>query len=512
MKIMSKFKKLIKHIENPEIPISYYIIFFFFVVTIRNFWEMFIYDSPVLFAFQWHYTIFYITLALALIIILHYAVGSKIKKILRVVLSGFIFIFLAPIFDYIIARPDYYIEKYYIGYLEPGFADSIWQRLFTFFGPYADRAAVTPGIHIEIFIILLAIFIYIFIKKKSWLRSLIFTLITYVVIFAYFSIPYFVKGLLGFFDLAYEYSNALMINFLLLILPVLALIVFYLYSKKYFVAIFKDIRIFRLIHFELMFFVGSLLALVYLPGNTVLELDQGSLFHWVFLVIAIACAWIFSVMTNNIADYNLDKINSPERPLTSSKIDIKHYRIIAAVFFILALVYSWSVYFVFFMMIFVFMGFYFLYSMPPLRLKTIPILSKFLIATNSLVLIILGFLFVSGSMTIPPKIVIFVLLGFTAVINFIDIKDYHGDKVMGIKTLPTILGLKKSKILIAIFMLLAYFASFFILESTYLSILFTFIGFLQAYFIISSDYKEKPVFITYIASIVVFIIYTYLNL
>ena len=43
MKIMRKFKKLIKHIENPEIPIVYYIMFFFFVVTIRNFWEMFIY-------------------------------------------------------------------------------------------------------------------------------------------------------------------------------------------------------------------------------------------------------------------------------------------------------------------------------------------------------------------------------------------------------------------------------------------------------------------------------------
>ena len=509
---MRKFKKLIKHIENPEIPIVYYIMFFFFVVTIRNFWEMFIYGSPILLVFHWHYTIGYTTLALALIIILHYAVRSKIKKILRVVLSGFIFIFLAPIFDYIITRPDYYIEKYYIGYLEPGFAGNMWHRFFTFFGPYADRAAATPGVRIEIFIILVAFFIYIFIKKKSWIRSLIFTLITYAVIFAFFALPYFVKGFLKIFDLFYEYSNALMVNFLLLLFLILASIVFYLYSKKYFITILKDIRILRLIHFELMFFVGALLALMNVPDTMILELNQDSVFHWIFFVIAIACACIFSLITNNITDYNLDKINSPERPLTSSKISIKHYRIMAAIFFILASIYSLSVHFIFFMMIFMFMGFYFIYSMPPLRLKIIPILSKFLIAVNSLILIMMGFLYVSGDATIPPKIVIFTLLGFTAVINFIDIKDYKGDKAHGIKTLPTILGLKKSKILIAIFMLLTYLASFFVLKSLYLFIVFTFIGFLQVYFITSSNYKEKPVFITYIVSILVFIIYTHLNL
>jgi len=508
---MHNFGKLIKHLENTKVSIVYYLMFFLFVISIRNFWEMFIYNSPIIFVFHWHYIVFYIALALALIIIMHFAIGSKIKKISRVILSGFIFIFLAPIFDYLISERNYYIEEYYIGYLEPPYAGSLWQRFFTFFGPYKDGAGVTPGIHFEMLILFIAIFLYVFIKKRSWFRAIITTLISYATIFVYFAAPYFINWFLKIFGLSYEYSEKIITNFFLLVAFILALVLFYLYSKKYFIAIFKDIRIFRLIHFELMFFVGALLALIYFP-NKESFFNQEFLFYWIFLVIAIACAWIFSVITNNITDYNLDKINSPERPLTSNKIPMGHYRIMAVIFFLLACIYSLAVHFVPFMMIFSFMAFYFIYSMPPFRLKTVPILSKFIIAVNSLTMIMMGFVHNSGEIAIPSAVAIFVLLGFTAVINFIDIKDYEGDKAHGIKTLPTILGLKNSKRLIAIFMFLAYLLSYLLLKSTYLFVIFTLAGALQFYFITRPNYKEKPVFISYIISILSFIIYNWLNL
>lgn len=510
-KLVNSFARLIEHLENPQISIGYYLMFFLAVISIRNFGEMFIYGNPVIFVFHWHYIIFYTALALALVIALHYGVRSKIKKIIRVVMSGFIFIFIAPIVDKFFSKSDYYISDYYIGYIEPEYIDNLWQRFFTFFGSYTDGAGVTPGIHVEMFLILVAIFLYVFVKQRKVWRALLYTFISYVIIFVYFSAPFFLQWFLKIFGLSYEYSEQIISNFLLFILAILALAVFYLYSRRYFVAIFKDIRIWRLLHFELMFVSGILLAKMYMP-ESLIEFNQDYLLYFILIVFAIACAWIFSVMTNNIADYDIDKINSPERPLVRGDISLKNYLIIAYVFFALAGILAWNVHFIAFLIIFVFMSFYFIYSMPPFRLKTVPILSKFIVALNSLVLLMLGFVYMTGEVYIPAEVAWFVLLGFTAVINFIDIKDYRGDKEHGIKTLPTMMGLKNSKMLIAILILLTYLLSYFIFESLYILIVFAIAGAAQFYFITRKNYREAPVFMTYIASLLIFIVYTWLNL
>src|ERR1035437_2231035 len=49
----------------------------------------------------------------------------------------------------------------------------------------------------------------------------------------------------------------------------------------------------------------------------------------------------------------------------------------------------------------------------------------------------------------PPGLVLSLIIFFTAVTNIRDIKDYEGDRADGIKTLPVLLGLNKSKKLIA---------------------------------------------------------------
>lgn len=515
MKVLNNFSKLISHLEDTNVPFGYYILFFFFVISIRNFVETLVYNNPLVFLFHWHYICFYIAFALALIIIFNYAVGSKIKKNVRVVLSGFILIFITPIIDYVFSRGDYYIDDYYIGYLEPEYINNLWQRFFTFFGSQTNIAGeasgITLGIRLEILIILLAVFFYIFVKKRNVLRALLFSFITYITIFVYFSVPFVIKGFLKIFGLTYEYSEQLITNFFLLIIFILGTWAFYLYSRRYFWAIVKDIRLTRLIHFELMFIVGILFSIIYFPDQRS-AFGQDYLLYFLLLLMAIACAWLFSVITNNIADYKLDQINSANRPLVSGLIELDRYRLMAAVFFIVACTYAWSVHFVAFLIIFAFMGGYFLYSMPPFRLKTIPILSKFIIAVNSLLLMMMGFIYNSGNIFIPKSIAIFVLLGFTAAINFIDIKDYEGDKLQGIKTLPTILGLRKSQLVIAALTLVTYLASYFVLKSVYIFIIFTLAGLAQFYFISRRDYKEGPVFLTYIVSLLILIIYNWLNL
>jgi len=132
------------------------------------------------------------------------------------------------------------------------------------------------------------------------------------------------------------------------------------------------------------------------------------------------------------------------------------------IFLGLALFYAGVVNFPTFFIISLFIGNYFLYSAPPLRIKRIPFFSKLLISLNSLILIILGFFIITGSIiNFPWEITIVFLIGATAVANFIDIKDYEGDKKVGVKTLPVILGIRKAKFLISLFFILTYLSVYF---------------------------------------------------
>ena len=126
---------------------------------------------------------------------------------------------------------------------------------------------------------------------------------------------------------------------------------------------------------------------------------------------------------------------------------------------------------------------------------------------NSLLLVILGYYYVTGTTEIPLEVFLFFLVGFTAFINFIDIKDYEGDKKAGIKTIPTLLGLKRSKLLIGLFFLLGYISmSIFLNDLLYSSFMIIF-GVVEFFLINRENYDERPVFLIYLLSLIIFIIY-----
>jgi 4-hydroxybenzoate polyprenyltransferase len=120
----------------------------------------------------------------------------------------------------------------------------------------------------------------------------------------------------------------------------------------------------------------------------------------------------------------------------------------------------------------------------------------------------LGFIISTGKLEGFPNIIIaFFLIFFTLAINFIDIKDYEGDKKEGIKTLPVILGLEKSKFVIGIFFLLAYLGSYLVVNELYLVTIFLIFGIIQFILINRKDYNEKGVFFIYLLSLFLVIIY-----
>ena len=481
-------------LENSKVPLHYFIISFCFVFFLRSFLEIF---STKMGAFSiptfLHYNLFYISLVISLIILIHLLTKNSFEKITKVILPFATVVVIPPIVDLLLTGGN----GLEIAYIFPvNFLDWV-TRFFTFFGDF--NTGITIGIRVELIIVFIFIFYYFLLKKMSVRKSILSILAVYFLFFFYLTVPFFY-----FFKDSYGLDNVLnllVIWYYMFLIFIQGVIILTIKFKKTVRAVIKDIRPFRLVHFELMFVFGLFLA-----GNSIFEypLEITALFF------AIIFAWIFSVMYNNFSDREIDHISNKHRPL-QNKVNEKEYFLLMALAGAFAIVFSLLVNFISFFLVVLFIGNYFIYSAPPLRLKRIPLFSKGLIAVNSLALTCLGFSLISGTFyDFPFELFLFILIGFTFVINFIDIKDYLADKKHKIYTLPVLLGLKNSKKLISIFFVLLYVWAFFILNKPFLLLPTILLIVLQIYSLIRKNYNEKLVFLVYLISLILFMFF-YLN-
>lgn len=493
-------KKTLSSVENSKTPFGYFIFSFIFVITLRNFLEIFSdVNLPLTVYNIFHYDISYTALAILLILLLYSAIKTSVSEISKVVLTSFVILNVVPIVDLLLS----WGKGLDLAYLSPDSYREFLIRFVSFFGTF-QKKGITPGIKIEVLLVLAGIFYYVFIKTSRIFKSFLYMFTAYSLIFLYLSFPFLIKKVMGIFNLEFLHSNIQYIQFYLFIIFFSGIRLLYLFNSKVFIAIIKDIRLFRLAHFFLMFVLGIVIGSQFYPISIRSE-DPFSLF---FIFIGITLAWIFSVMTNNIADINIDNISNKGRPLVMGTVSIKLYKRISYSILFACLLYSGVVHFRAFFFISLFIGNYFLYSMPPFRLKRISILSKLAISLNSLVLVMLGFISVTDTLEyFPDTIMIFLLIPFTLAINFIDIKDYEGDKKEGIKTLPVIIGVKKAKVLIGFFFALNYCFVYFILPSKILIPFLLVFSIVQYFFINRKNYNEKWVFTTYLISLLFSIIY-----
>jgi len=492
---LDKIEEILKKTENAKIPFIYFIFTFFSAVILRNFLEIFSTGQNLSFEFFSHFDVSYVFLAMALIIIFHYATKESVQKVSRMVLTSFIILIIVPVIDIAFSLGT----GYKIAYIEPTLLN-----FFTFFGPIKESGA-SLGMRIEIAIAVLFSFIYFFIKNRNTKKSLIFLFLTYCLIFFYCSFVFIAPWILIIPGIESGISEILIENFYLLFIFLLGVWLFFLYNKGYFIEILKDLRILRLIHYELMFVFGAIFAMTIYPG--IFNLTGNALFYWIFLTIAVISAWLFAITTNNIEDCKIDSMSNKKRPTVTGKIPLKDYKKLSCIFLIVAIVYSSKVNFSSLFLILLFTANSFMYSMPPLRLKRITFFSKFFISLNSLALFIMGYNLITGSMNIPGVIAVFFLVFFTAAINFIDIKDYEGDKKAGIKTIPVVFGLRNSKIIIGLFFLMSYPALYIVFRENCLMPVLIVFGLAQFFLINKKNYNEKQILTVYLFSLVFLVFY-----
>ena len=219
---------------------------------------------------------------------------------------------------------------------------------------------------------------------------------------------------------------------------------------------------------------------------------------------------MYSVSINDISDIEIDKISNPQRPLVEQTVNPREMKDVSFLFLLLALLGSWSIGFFHFFLCLVCLSSSYIYSMPPMRLKRLPIVATFILSIACLATILFGFFFLSALKNVsafPALAALAILVLFTLESNFKDMKDVKGDPKDNVKTLPVIFGENGPRI-VAI-----TFASSFLLAPILLSFYTLYITAIPAAllgykFITRKPYNEKLVFLIhfgFIASIFILV-------
>lgn len=505
MKFVNKF---ISFFENEDIPFVHYFIGFIFIVLFRNFIELYATKQDNNLYQVLNYSPFYFALAAWFILLFRFFTREKIEKISRIVLVSFSFIIIPPVADTIITWGGS-VRMRYIGVADlKSIFESYYNIIFSFKN---DQHSI--GQRIEIIVITLVSFLYFYFKIKSIWKSVLCAISVYTSIFIFGIFTFVINSCLQYFEITSVEDTLFLAKFYFLITVFVLIPVFYFYKKKYFIALLKDLRYERLTHFFVMLFLGYALFLNNKtdPDFQKTFINSETVFYFFLIPVLSVFAALFTIMINNIQDIKGDRISNKDRPLVTEQIPIQSYKKIAWLALIISLLASLLVNRTCFIMISLVTGSYYIYSCPPFRLKRIPFLSKLIVGINSFLIALLGYAVFGGPvLTFPLNYAFFILVPLSLAGNFLDLKDYEGDKAMGISTLPVIFGLRISKIIISVFTLFSYITIYFIIKDYLLPVWIEFAPILLSvahiYFLNRKNYSERPVFVTYLSGLIALII------
>ena len=251
---------------------------------------------------------------------------------------------------------------------------------------------------------------------------------------------------------------ALFYQFLCLIL---FSVVYFLRSPQNFLAIVKNFRWTRSVHYLLLFFAGT--TFIYfnppIPDSSYAGLFEYMTTIWnhpsdlfgIFMAgLAVFLSFQSAVVFNDIYDYDIDIVSNLDRPLVTKAIPLSEYFFIGKLFALLALTISLCISETFFFFVLLYNLLAFLYSSPPFRLRKYFLVSNLILATIFLLTFHAGATVLIPDYRfeiIPSNITFGLLIGYALALTVKDSKDYEGDKASCVQTLHTLFGKKTGDIL-----------------------------------------------------------------
>lgn len=503
---MKMFAQIIQSIEDKTIPVTNYLLSFFFIILLAYFFNCFSLD---LFSLAFprvaneiiQLMLSCVILAFLLILSLYYATSTSILTITKFVLTSFLIIWLIPLINMITGSHS----DIHFYYLTPDTINmNLWQVYF--FGIlYASM-----GLNTAMLVGLICVYFYLRHNYCSIILSLIYTWLIYSIIFIWAASPYLIKWLTETAGFAFGFSTQLLIDFHLLLLLPLLMVYVYLINPFLFKIVAKDSRLLRVMHYQLMLVLGMVLAFLNSSYDIfqLLYFTPRILMMTVFTMISLFFACLFSINVNNLADIEIDKICNQDRPLIKHEMNVQHYRLLGYAFLAISFFYAAMTNAYVFLIISICVGSYYLYSALPIRFKRVTLFSKLVISGNSLALVLLGYILVQkGIYGFPSVLFLIFLAGFTLAANFIDLKDTQGDRAAGVLTLPVLMGEKSAKLLIGSAFWGTYLAFFYLINNYYFIPLLIVAGGIQFYLINRKLYREWLILLFHNISILILIVY-----
>ena len=264
-KIQALFVRTVNQVENQPVPFVRYYYLFAAILAVRLALEFF--SSRRLFTMDdiLHIGLWFIFIVLAFLIQLHLFSGEKIVKVARLVIVFFSIALTAPVIDLIItggvgAKMNYLSLH--------SWKDVAWSY-FTIGGSSLSRGA-TPGIRIEIALLVIASFNYVRTKKNSTGKGIIAALSIYTILFLSGAVPLLLGYIVNRFQLQYQHDDQSTVLLLLMLDIFLLCIALFRHSTLFIFKIYKAIPWMALIAGLLLFGFGASLALKQYPANWML--------------------------------------------------------------------------------------------------------------------------------------------------------------------------------------------------------------------------------------------------
>lgn len=521
------FRELIKKLSAYHITFETWILSVSGIICIRIFLEQ--YSNNIAKHFVLidlstivQYGVSFLTILLSCIAIIMFFTKRPLGEIFSLTLFVFPIILTPPIFDLLLSHG----KGYGIHYIFLPLKDLTYAFLTDFWS--TTDHGMTSGIRIEILFLITSSFALIYTYTKNILRSLMGSFFIYLSIFVLVSVPSFLGILqndsiphfieqsilrsniinnstfsqqLGFGRLLDIGFNSLMTQVNLMVALAMTIVMCVLGYKEKFKIILRNSRPERILHYSLLIVMGVILG-----GGKSFFYSWVNILSLCMTIIAFTAAWLAAVCINDIHDREIDLISNKNRPIPSGLFTDNEFRSLARIFLLFSLVsaYVSSLYGLFFVILFSFV--YYLYSTEPLKFKRHFISGAMVIGIASVSCILSGFFLSQNSrelFSFPPLAVLTLVLlfGFSSMVK--DLKDYEGDLSNGIKTLPVIIGLKSSKILIASIISLSmigislYLRDWVIIVASIITSIFVWAV------LLAKNYKEKRFFIVYLGYLVV---------
>jgi len=301
-KVQALFVRTVDHVEEQATPFSRYCYLFAAILSVRLALEFF--SSHRLFTLDdiLHIGLWFTFIVLAFLLQLHLFSGEKIIKVAKLVIVFFSIALTAPIIDLLltggIGAKMNYLSLH-------SWKDIAWSYV-TIGGSSLSRGA-TPGIRIEIALLVIASFNYVRTKKNSIIKGVIAATCIYTILFLSGAIPFLLGYLVNTFQLQYQHNDQSTVLLLLVLDVFLFCFALFRYSPVFIYKILKAGPWPAVAAAILLVITGAYLALKNYPGNWLLT--PTTLFWFPLLLacciffIAYAGVQKLETGTNNKAAY-----------------------------------------------------------------------------------------------------------------------------------------------------------------------------------------------------------------